>query len=304
MDGDPIDDERLLSLIEQADAIVKAWTVVAASEPRSLGDEDMAESCPFPAELGDYATGRLAPSRSGEILDHLGRCRVCRAESRCLRALAAAESGSGVCALALLQNAAAILPDRVAHVLAGLSRAISDRLAPVPAGGERWVEPDRFADEGIHEDDWGATVRSARVDSRSRLRLKIDVRHAGDPVRLVVFLAGGGCHLNVGAATLAPGTNTVTMELGDLWLSPGYLRPEDVEYRLEALEPRVEDAGATGPLLHTDGAAPVTTELGHTLVPPKPATTRNRHEGVHTIANGPGSRDTIPRRPKGGRGRL
>jgi len=296
------DDERLMSLVEQTEALVRAWADSQAISP-------VGEVCPATEILRNYAAGTMSSAQALDVAGHLGDCARCRGAARTWRLLHDAEEGGGTCDLGALRAIHRSDPDLAARALVCVSRRVAKMLVPVP--------PERAAPapldipvSGERGDCLGDELqivleRQPRIDSRYRLRFQIRLLETPEGLcRLRVLLKDERGNVDVGTVALAEAVTAVAIDLSDLCVEPGYLRTETIqivaERVVQSATPVQEALGETGPLAGSVLPDPATDAIGRTLTPQQLASLPDAGTGqivTENASEAPVERQTGPRKP-------
>jgi hypothetical protein len=226
MDHPALPFDTVFPLLEQAEAVVRAWTSAIADPAPARGP-----ACHPSASLRAWVTGGT-PAQSSELVGHLEDCASCRREVRDWRIL---HRGARTSELLDLEEVRAICqrrPESSTAMLGQVAVRISNMLSPV-VGGDAW--PERIdvpltnaRHEYVGENARCAFGRPPRIDSTSTLRL--DLLWASAPAAgydLSVRLRDDLGAINIGRSSLFVGMATI--DLSDLVLHPGYFVAGAVE---------------------------------------------------------------------------
>jgi len=263
------DDESLMSLVEQAEAITEAWI-----ESLPILPDRPKENCPSEEIQQFYINGTLDPEQAMNVAEHLGDCQKCRRKVRQWRILREAELGVGTCDLVLLREIMDQEPELAARALVRVSQRISRLVLPFPSEQvlPRKMDVGLVSSQGEPLGEWlSLAIESApRIDAHYRLCFRIRTLEAGyEGYRLHIWLKNNHGKIGIGTVTLKEGLTGVSVDLSDLYIQPGYL-PTDAleavaERVLEGVEP-VSSALETSPQLPVGGTEIITAETAsHTM---------------------------------------
>ncbi len=240
------DDDVLMSLLEQAEIVTRAW-----ADTLSFSEISASAACISPDVLKMYASGVAGPEQDLAIAAHLGECRNCRKATIRWRTLQDAEQGVGTCSLKVLRKIMEEDPDSATRSFVRISRQISDMVDPLPPEEEsgRYIEASLLGAKGEPSgESLHLTLdRHPFIDFRYFLRLPVRTEDpAGEGCRLRVTLKDSRGKIEVGTVALAKGSTTAGVDLSDLRISPGFLRMESLEIFAERLEYKVGHPTASG----------------------------------------------------------
>jgi hypothetical protein len=229
------DDEGLMSLVEQGEAITQSWVEsLPATECRQT------ESCPSAQALGQYVPGTA--SQEGIALSaHLAECRHCRMAARRERILQDAEAGRGDCVLGFLRELMKVEPERAARALVRVSRRI-ERLVSHVAHEDvppRRIEAAIVNRHGEPSGEWLSVVieRPGRIHSDRTLRLQVRVEEGSyRGCRLRLSLSDAAGQVELGAGELLEASTTIVADLSDLHMRPGCISPGRFGLVFESIE--------------------------------------------------------------------
>jgi hypothetical protein len=263
------DDDVLISLLEQAEILTRAWTASLSDFPAQRET-----SCPPPEMLQAYVAGALELEQAAHVLAHLGECQSCRKEVRKWHLLRNAELGGGTCTLSALRGLIRQEPELAARALVRVSRRIASLILPQPAGPGVPIRLDLgvLDAQGQPAGEWLSVVveRPPYLDAQYRLCLDVhalEAAHVG--YRLCLTLQDALGKIALGTVTLAEGMTQVAVDLRDLYVQPGYVPLETLDITAARVPLEVERSQAvlvqTGPQVLPGTALSSRSTVGQTL---------------------------------------
>ncbi len=239
-------DDILMSMLEQAEIVARAWTDSLPVPSTTEGT-----GCHSQEVLRTYASGAAGAEQALAVASHLGICRNCRQTARRWRILQDAEQGVGTCSLDMLRKIMAEDPDSAARALARVSRRLADMVNPLPLEQEprRDIEAALLGPKGelLGESVPVIVERHPVIDSRYYLRLRIRaVGSSGAGCRLRVSLKDSRGKIEVGSVVLEEGSTTAAVDLSDLCIKPGFMSVESMEIMAERVNECTESLPSAG----------------------------------------------------------